>query len=146
MKIEKTQVFGFESALRGMRNPKNSWGKIDSKLFDSFNPKEIINHKFFNEGIKLSNKEGFLIGDNDLKLAQTLIKAGNEHMKFMRQIQVWADITMPRYWWSEFDTYKVGTSANSTSTMHKLFNKQSEITLNLFEYCDYNKHIIMNFI
>ena len=67
-------------------------------------------------------------------------------MKFMRQIQVWADVTMPRYWWSEFDTYKVGTSANSTSTMHKLFNKQSEVTLDLFEYCDDNKDIIMNII
>ena len=142
MKIEKTQVFGFESALRGMRNPKNSWSKIDSILLDSFNPKKNISHKFYEEGIKFSNKEGFLIGDNDLKLAQTLIKAGNEHMKFMRQIQVWTDITMPRYWWSEFDTYKVGTSANSTSTMHKLFNKQSEVTLDLFEYCDYNKHKI----
>ena len=147
MKIENTEVFGFRSALRGMRNPKNSWDKIDSIKIDNFNPtREMVDHKFKKEGYNKYNCEGFLIGDNDLQLAQTLIKAGNEHMKFMRQIQVWADITMPRYWWSEYDTYKVGTSANSTSTMHKLFNKQSEITLDLFEYCDYNKHIIMNII
>ena len=80
-------------------------------------------------------------------MAQRLIKAGNEHCKFMRQVQVWVNITAPRYWWSEFDTYKVGTSANSTSTMHKLFDKKTEIKLNMFEvHNDFEKRIINNLI
>lgn len=111
MKISKTEVYGFESALRGMRNPMNSWHLQDT----------------------IEENGQVVIGEKDLKLAQTLTKAGTEHCKFMRQIQVWVDIEAPRYWWSEFDTYKIGTSANSTSTMHKLFNKKSEITIDLFE-------------
>lgn len=144
MKIENTQVFGFESAIRGMRNPKNSWHLSDSlsntHWIDSTNHHSTANC-FLNNNI-----EEFIFGEKDLKLAQTLISAGTEHMKFMRQIQVWADITMPRYWWSEFDTYKVGTSANSTSTMHKLFDKNSVITLDLFEYDPYIKNVILKTI
>ena len=120
MKFENTEVWGFEHSLRGMRNPKNSWHKSDSYQSD-----------FTNDG-----KNGFVIGGNDMKLAQTLIKAGNEHRKFMRQIFVSADITAPLYWWKEFDTYKVGTVANSTSTMHKIASQP--ITLDCFEIDDLN--------
>ena len=120
MKFENTEVWGFEHALRGMRNPKNSWSKSDSYYDDNNN---------------------FVIGENDMKLAQTLIKAGSEHRKFMRQIFVSVDITAPLYWWKEFDTYKVGTVANSTSTMHKITSQP--ITLDCFEIDDYEKGLFM---
>ena len=123
MKIENTEVWGFEHSLRGMRNPKNSWNRSDSYQSD-----------FTNDG-----KNGFVIGENDIKLAQTLIKAGNEHRKFMRQIFVSVDITAPLYWWKEFDTYKVGTVANSTSTMHKLAT--TPIMLDCFEIDDYDRNL-----
>lgn len=117
MKFENTEVWGYKHALRGMRNPKNSWDKSDS----TFNKDEEI-----------------YIGKNDMKLAQTLIKAGSEHRKFMRQIFVSVDITAPLYWWKEFDTYKVGTTANSTSTMHKLAT--TPITKDCFEMDDYEEY------
>ena len=98
MKFEHTQVFNLDGALRGMRNPLESWEKSDS-AYDG---------------------DRFQLGTNDKKLAQKLIRAGSDHAKFMRQIMVSVDITAPLYWWKEFDTYKVGTVANSTSTMHKL--------------------------
>lgn len=123
MKFENTEVFNFEGAFRGLRNPKNSWSRSDSCQSD-----------FTNDG-----KNGFVIGENDMKLAQTLIKAGNEHRKFMRQIFVSVDITAPLYWWKEFDTYKVGTVANSTSTMHKLAT--TPITLDCFETDDYDRNL-----
>lgn len=119
MKLTNTKVFNFDGAIRGMRNPMNSWDKSDSWQSD-----------FKNDG-----KDGFVIGTNDLKLSQQLIRAGSEHRKFLRQITVSVDITAPLYWWKEFDTYKVGTTANSTSTMHKLVS--SEITMNCFEMGDY---------
>ena len=105
------EIAGFLPALKGMRNPKNSWTKGDSCLIDN-NP---------------------VIGENDLKLAQILIKAGAEHCKFLRMIQVWVDIKFPRYIWSEFDTYHYNTK-NSCSTMHKLFVKGNIITLDDFYY------------
>lgn len=114
MKFENTQVFNFEGALRGMRNPKESWVKSDSHWSDGL----------------------FIIGQNDLKLAQTLIRAGSEHRKFMRQIIVSVDITAPIYWWKQMDTYKVGTTTNSTSTMHKL--STTPISMERFELGDYN--------
>ena len=134
MKFEKTEVWGFESALRGMRNPLESWNKSDSRIksycdedgdwvdapctYDSCCNSCLRQQKFF-------------IGKNDLELAQKLIKAGLPHRKFLRQIFVAVDITAPLYWWKEFDTYKVGTVANSTSTMHKL--EDTPITLDCFE-------------
>ena len=118
MKFENTEVFNFEGALRGMRNPKNSWNKSDSY--------------YGNNEVGL---ESYVIGPNDLQLAQTLIRAGSEHRKFMRQIFVSVDITAPLYWWKEFDTYKVGTVANSTSTMHKLAS--TPITMKCFEMDDF---------
>ena len=116
MRIETLEIAGFAPALKGMRNPMNSWDKSDS---------------YFTK-----NSDGlWFIGKEDIKLAQSLIKGGTEHCKFLRQIQVWADFDMPRYWWSEFDTYKIGTSANSCSTMHKLLNNKNPITIELFN-CD----------
>ncbi|MBO7715763.1 MAG: hypothetical protein J6S85_19530 [Methanobrevibacter sp.] len=121
MKFENTEVFNFEGALRGMRNPLNSHAKSDSRF------------------IKTTDEDGFIetinIGENDMKLALSLIKAGGEHRKFMRQIFVSVDITAPIYWWKEFDTYKVGTVANSTSTMHKLAS--TPITKGCFEMDDF---------
>jgi len=124
MKFERTEVFNFEGALRGMRNPMNSWEKSDSDYYDVYNDNLDC----------YVNK--FEIGENDLKLAQSLIKSGSEHRKFMRQIFVSVDITAPIYWWKEFDTYKVGTVANSTSTMHKLAS--TPITKECFEMDDYS--------
>ena len=114
----------FDGAFRGMRNPMNSWDKSDS---------------YMNEDVEWGSSlykinRNFHIGKADLALAQRLIKAGSEHRKFMRQIFVCVDITAPLYWWKEFDTYKVGTVANSTSTMHKLAN--TPITLDCFEIDD----------
>ena len=119
MKFENTEVWGFEHALRGMRNPKNSWNKKDSIVYcdDCYTGKE--KGKYTGVGDLC-----IYIGENDMKLAQTLIKAGSEHRKFMRQIFVSVDITAPLYWWKEFDTYTVGTIANSCSTMHKIQGKE----------------------
>lgn len=117
MKFENTDVWGFEHALRGMRNPLNSWDKGDSGYID----------RRFNDQ--------FHIGKNDLDLAQRLIKAGSEYRKFLRQIFASVDITAPMYWFGEFDTYKVGTVANSTSKMHKLAS--TPITKDCFEMDDF---------
>lgn len=139
MKFENTEVWGFEHSLRGMRNPKNSWHKSDSYYGcdDKTYCDKCYDVRQFCVGYK--NKDNYIIGANDMKLAQTLIKAGNEHRKFMRQIFVSVDITAPLYWWKEFDTYKVGTVANSTSTMHKLAT--TPITLDCFEIDDYDRNL-----
>ena len=135
MKFENTEIWGFEHAFRGLRNPKNSWDRSDSgKLYwDGTWYHEELKNYFTEYGVN------FYIGENDMKLAQTLIKAGNEHRKFMRQIFVSVDIKAPLYWWKEFDTYKVGTVANSTSTMHKLAT--TPITLDCFEIDDYDRNL-----
>ena len=135
MKFSNTSVMNFENAFRGLRNPKNSWDRSDSgKLYwDGTWYHEELKNYFTEYGFN------FYIGENDMKLAQSLIKAGNEHRKFMRQIFVSVDITAPLYWWKEFDTYKVGTVANSTSTMHKLAT--TPITLDCFEIDDYDRNL-----
>ena len=102
IKIERTSVMNLDNAIRGARNPMNSWARMDSE-FDS-------------EG-------NYILGENDLDLAKRLARAGSDHRKFLRQIFVSVDITAPLYWWKEFDTYKVGTVANSCSTMHKIHTK-----------------------
>ena len=117
MKFENTEVWGFEHAIRGMRNPMNSWDRSDSGYVD----------KRFNDQ--------FHIGPHDMELMKKLINAGPEHRKFLRQIFISVDITAPLYWWKEFDTYKVGTVANSCSTMHKL--KDTPITVDCFEMGDF---------
>ena len=128
--FENTEVMNFEGAIRGMRNPKNSWEKSDSVL--CFNGEGYEDCKLNNIYCPRSNdnfnKMVFCIGEDDLALAQTLIKAGSDHRKFMRQILVSVDITAPLYWWKEFDTYKVGTVANSCSTMHKIHSKPIELS------------------
>ena len=110
IKLENLDILGFEPALRGMRNPMNSWDKSDS-------------HKALT-GDEWALDCGYLIGDADHDLAMKLVKAGSDHGKFLRMIAVYVDITAPLYWWKEFDTYKVGTVANSCSTMHKIQDKE----------------------
>ena len=102
IKIERYSVMNFENAIRGARNPLNSWSKLDSEYDADGN---------------------YILGENDMALAQKLARAGSDHRKFLRQIFVSVDITAPLYWWKEFDTYKVGTVANSCSTMHKIHAK-----------------------
>lgn len=125
MKFENTDVWGLKHAIRGMRNPMNSWDKSDSYFCDK-------------------DPDTYYLGKADLDLAQRLIKGGSEHRKFMRQIMVSVDITAPLYWWKEFDTYKVGTTANSTSTMHKLAT--TPITMECFETGDYNGNLQFDII
>ena len=176
MKFENTNVYNFEGAFRGMRNPKESWDKSDSffgiinfdypyesdiadKWTNFSHPELNWPNNYTTEGeelteryaCKLINRGTLKINDNDLvsnvafigpkdmKLAQTLIKAGPEHRKFLRQIFVSVDITAPLYFWKELDTYKVSTVANSTSTMHKLTSKP--ITIDCFEIDDFNKDL-----
>ena len=123
MKFEHTVVMNVWGALRGMRNPKMSWAKSDSEQHDG----------------------AFVIGKKDLSLARGLVKAGSEHRKFLRQIFVCVDITAPMYWWQEFDTYKIGTTENSTSFMHRAMNK--EFTLDDFEIdANYYEHEVNNII
>ena len=100
--VERTSVMNLENAIRGARNPLNSWGRMDSSY---------------------DEKGNYVLGENDLDLARRLARAGSDHRKYLRQIMVSADITAPLYWWKEFDTYKVGTVANSCSTMHKIHAK-----------------------
>lgn len=114
MKFELIEVSGLEAAMHGMRNPKNSWARSDSSRI-SYDP----------------NYKGYYIGPNDMKLAQGLIAAGSEHRKFLRYIHASFNMTAPLYIWKEFDTYKIGTVANSTSTMHKIM--ESEFTPDMFE-------------
>lgn len=121
IKIENTEIVGWEAAIRGMRNPLNSWEKSDSvKCYANANC----------PGICKNNVSGICIGPNDYDLMTRLRNAGTDHRKFMRMITVYVDITAPLYWWKEFDTYKVGTVANSCSTMHKIHAK--EFTLDDF--------------
>lgn len=118
IKFENTEVVGWESAIRGMRNPMNSWEKSDSvKCYANANC----------PGICRDNMSGMHIGSNDMNLMTRLRNAGTDHRKFMRMITVYVDITAPLYWWKEFDTYKVGTTANSCSTMHKIHAKEFTI-------------------
>lgn len=174
MKFENISVYNFNNALRGMRNPKNSWHLSDSEfgmahfeeideiadiVADKWIQAEYPDNQPNNYEDLLEEKHEWLlkngiievdedyctfafIGPKDMSLAQALIRGGSEHRKFMRQIFVSVDITAPLYWWKEFDTYKVGTVANSTSTMHKMAAKP--ITLDCFEIDDYDNSIFTN--
>lgn len=161
MKFNNIRVYNFENALRGMRNPKESWHKSDSlyglgtwddakevavKILSKYKSDSTISSQelgdfIHNIIINISNDyyEYAAIGPEDMRLAQNLIRAGSEHRKFMRQIFVSVDITAPLYIWKELDTYKVATVANSTSTMHTIQNK--EIDFNLFELGDYHPEL-----
>lgn len=123
IKIENTEVLGFEHAIRGMRNPMNSWDKSDS----SFKKDYLLNNQLSEVTVPR-----LYIGKNDISLMKRLRKAGTDHRKYLRMITVYVDITAPLYWWKEFDTYKVGTVANSCSTMHKIQAK--EFTLDDFSH------------
>lgn len=124
IKLENYEVVGWEHAIRGMRNPMNSWEKSDSELHHGYVYRDECNERWE------SNGHLFEIGPNDQDLMMKLRNAGTDHRKFMRMITVYVDITAPLYWWKEFDTYKVGTVANSCSTMHKIAAK--EFTLDDF--------------
>lgn len=113
IKIENTEVFGWEHAIRGARNPMNSWDRSDS-----------------HRGSWIEEHTDFVVGENDLTLMKKLAQAGTDHSKYLRMLVVYCDIVAPRYWWCEFDTYKVGTVRNSCSTMHKIHAK--EFTLDDF--------------
>ena len=169
MKFENTQIMNFNNAIRGLRNPMNSWQRSDSwggiitieqddhleevakhwmyKESEEYN--EVLLEKYLawlcNQGILQHNGdaiEAFYFGPKDLNLAQRMVKAGTSDRKFLRQILVSVDITGPLYWWKEFDTYKVGTVANSTSTMHKLAS--TPINQDCFELNDFNQNIYLN--
>lgn len=127
IEFENTEVMNFEGALRGMRNPLNSWDNADTGWID-----DALDYNGSSFDVDFDNLRKKVIGPNDLALAQKLIKAGSDHRKFMRQIFVSVDITAPFYWWKEFDTYKVGTVANSCSTMHTIHKK--EFTLSDFSW------------
>lgn len=136
IKFENTEVIGWEHAIRGMRNPKNSWDKSDSyEAIDcsACGRLDREGHCVPKDHTEECEKyECYEIGENDLKLMTTLRKAGTDHRKYLRMITVYVDITAPLYWWKEFDTYKVGTVANSCSTMHKIHAK--EFTLDDFSH------------
>lgn len=129
LKIEKVEIHGWEPAVRGMRNPKNSWAKSDSgpgcrsEQEGTFLCRECASGRY-------PWNPSYVLGENDLHLAETLASAGTDHRKYLRMITVYADVTAPLYWWKEYDTYKVGTVANSCSTMHKIAAK--EFTLDDF--------------
>lgn len=125
LKCKVLGINGVDHAIRGMRNPMNSWSKSDSCWKDSeLNP---VYHDDFNDGVT-----AYSIGENDKDLMKRLFKGGTEHRKYLRMIQVYVDITAPLYWWKEFDTYKIGTVCNSCSTMHKIHSK--EFTLDDFSH------------
>lgn len=140
MKFENIRVYNFENALKGMRNPLASWKKIDSEF--GVRPRvevpegAIITHEYENGLCEYAK-----IGPNDMGLAKRLIAGGSEHRKFLRQIFVTVDITAPLYYFKEFDTYRIGVTENSTSTMHKLAS--TPITLDCFELGDYSPELDM---
>lgn len=124
IKFEKTGVWGFEHAIRGMRNPLNSWNKSDSHY--EYQEYETDEEGYF-QCFTGNGIGDYIIGPKDMELVQRLIAGGPEHRKLLRQIFVSVDITAPLYWWKEFDTYKVGTVANSCSTMHTIHKKEFEV-------------------
>lgn len=137
IKLENTYVTGWEQTIRGMRNPMNSWNKSDS-YFDRYTDSTGNMYKHLDDANHVIT-DWMTIGDNDLGLMNKLASAGPVHAKYRRMITVYVDITAPLYWWKEFDTYKVGTVANSCSTMHKIHDK--EFTANDFSY----EHLMSGF-
>ena len=141
LKVENVEVLGWEHAIRGMRNPKNSWAKSDSGHCHKDLVRDCVTCVHHNSGYAACAAGGFDVGQNDFDLMTRLRNAGTDHRKFMRMITVYLDITAPLYWWKEFDTYKVGTVANSCSTMHKIAAK--EFTLDDFSHehlSDFSSH------
>lgn len=134
IKIENIDVYGWEAAIRGMRNPMNSWDKSDT-IYGTYYGKD-------ENGREVFTKDGLTIGENDLALMKKLSAAGNDHAKFLRMINVTMDITAPLYWWKEHDQYKVGTTTNSCSTMHKIQDR--EFTLDDFSIENLYEDVIQN--
>ena len=137
IKLEKTDVVGFEAAIRGMRNPMNSWERSDSQYCKDYSmcygcPLDDSDYSCDDYRTVTRNENPYIIGPKDHELMMKLAKAGPVHAKFRRMIVAYVDITAPLYWWKEFDTYKVGTVANSCSTMHKIHEKK--FTLDDFSY------------
>lgn len=137
LKIEKTEVVGWEAAIRGMRNPMNSWDQSDSGHCHKDLARDCVTCVHRDTGYSACTAGHFDVGPKDCDLMTRLRTAGTDHRKFMRMIEVYVDITAPLYWWKEFDTYKVGTVANSCSTMHKISAK--EFTLEDFS-CEHLFH------
>ena len=135
MEFKDTEVWGFKHALRGMRNPMNSWEKSDSGICKGGDNGIGCENCAIENTCEHTYDKEFKIGKEDMRLAQSLLKAGNEHAKFMRMIHVAVDVDMPRYWHSEADTYHFNTK-NSCSTMHKLLNNVNPITLDMFVICE----------
>ena len=145
LKIEETEVVGWKAAIRGMRNPMNSWDQSDSGHCQKDLARDCVTCVHRDTGYSACTAGHFDVGPRDYDLMTRLRNAGTDHRKFMRMIEVYVDITAPLYWWKEFDTYKVGTVANSCSTMHKIAAK--EFTLDDFSYehlnCEpYHRHWI----
>lgn len=137
IRIENTEIHGFEPAIRGMRNPMNSWDKSDSEWCDDKCSCQDCPH-YDSYGCNLNYYAcDYVLGNNDLDLMKRLASGGSVHAKYRRMITVWVDITAPLYWWKEFDTYKVGTVANSCSTMHKIHSKE-------FELDDFSHEYLLN--
>lgn len=145
LKIENTEVTGWEAAIRGMRNPMNSWEKSDSIFVEDGEYHDICGNGGPYNGTVTDTETFFEMGEKDFDLMTRLRKSGTDHRKFMRMITVYLDITAPLYWWKEFDTYKIGTVANSCSTMHKIHEKEftledfstehlDNVSLDTFEY------------
>lgn len=133
IKFENTDVSGWDAAIRGMRNPLNSWKKSDSRWMECADACSELSCAYAKQcEMFATNGLIYVIGDNDLTLMKKLIRGGTDHSKFLRMINVTVDIIAPRYWWTEFDTYKVGTVRNSCSTMHKIHDK--EFTMDDFSY------------
>ena len=132
IKVENVEVFNFEGAVRGMRNPMNSWDKSDSSFY-----RDVDCGSTAKSCEDCFECDAYKIGNNDLDLMKRLCKAGQPHRKYLRQIFVSMDITAPLYWWKEFDTYKVGTVANSCSTMHKIAAKEFELYDFSYEHLRY---------
>ena len=124
IKIENTEVFGWGAAIRGMRNPMNSWHLGDTDWFNVSDDRAVESDYWLDS----TNDEALVLGDNDLDLMKRLRNAGTDHRKYLRMIHVQADIIAPLYWWKEYDTYKVSTVANSCSTMHKIHVKEFELS------------------
>ena len=143
IKIENTEVYGWEAAIRGMRNPLNSWERMDSHRCEGQDCPMIENDN--EPGIECNNGEfGFCIGEKDLNLMTRLSKAGPVHGKYLRMITVTCDIVAPLYWWKEYDTYKVGTVANSCSTMHKIQAKKFTLDDFSHEHLQLSSPILCN--
>lgn len=137
LKIENTEVTGWEAAIRGMRNPMNSWEKSDSIFVEDGEYHDICGNSGPYNGTVTDTETFFEMGEKDLDLMTRLRNSGTDHRKFMRMITVYLDITAPLYWWKEFDTYKVGTVANSCSTMHKIHAKEFTIEDFSHEHLDH---------